>query len=316
MNSGPLVTGILPTFRRPQLLERSLGSMLRQTYRPLEIIAVDDESGDSTPQMLASFEPRARELGISYCWFSMQNGGPGLARNEAMRRAGGALLAFLDDDDEWLPEKTAQQVAAFAAHTDAGACFGRIAHPGREDRPKPLLDQMQTGWVFGSLCAGTTRAYIVSLMIRRQALEATGGFGPAFNWEDTEFELRLSLQVPFICVPKVLTLVHPGTASVSREAGLEGDLERDRLKLELLDKFIAGNSAHPRFDLEATKVLRARLYDEHIKHLVWLGRVGDARRALDEAGAACGDQPILRRLRGKLLRARVAGWFGLKLRKP
>lgn len=314
--SGPLVTAIVPTFRRPHLLERSVESILRQAYRPLEVIVVDDESGDDTPKVLASFASRARELGIQYSWFTKPNGGPGLARNEAMRRGKGGYFAFLDDDDEWKPEKTALQVAAFAKQPDAGACFGRLVHAGKEDKPKPPLEEMQTGWVFSSLCAGKTRAYVVTLMVSRRMFEDTGGFGPHFNWEDTEFELRLSLHAPFICVPEVVTVVHTEAASVSREAGLEGDLKRDRLKLDLLDSIIAKNGNHPKFDLPATKILRARVFDEHIKHLVWLGRVADARAAWREGIAACGDHEVFRRLRRKLLRARVAGWFGRKLGKP
>lgn len=316
MSNGPLVTAILTTFRRPQLLARSLGSILAQTYRPLDVIAVDDGSGDETPGVLAGFESRARELGVSYSWLTKANEGPGPARNEGMKGGKGDYFAFLDDDDEWLPEKTALQVGALLKAPDAGACFGRIAHPGRLDRPKPALEEMKTGWVFRSLCEGATRAYVVALMITRKAFEATGGFGPQRNWEDTEFELRLALSAPFISVPEVVCLVHAGQSSVSREAGLEGDLERDRLKLGMLDALIKTNRQRPRFDEAATMVLRARIYDEHIKHLVWLGRVAEARSAWAEAAALCGPQPVLRRLRGKLLRARVAGWFGVKLRKP
>jgi glycosyltransferase involved in cell wall biosynthesis len=79
MSNGPLVTAILATYRRPQLLARSLGSIFAQTYRPLEVIAVDDGSGDDTPNVLAGFEARARELGISFSWLTKANEGPGLA---------------------------------------------------------------------------------------------------------------------------------------------------------------------------------------------------------------------------------------------
>ena len=60
----------------------------------------------------------------------------------------------------------------------------------------------------------------------------------------------------------------------------------------------------------------ARVYDEHIKHFIWLGRVDEARKAWDDAIKECGDQPQLAGLKGKLKRATVAGWFGRRLKKP
>jgi hypothetical protein len=62
--------------------------------------------------------------------------------------------------------------------------------------------------------------------------------------------------------------------------------------------------------------LRARIYDEHIKHLLWLGRIDEARAAWSDALRECGDQPLLRKLKGKLSRARIAKAFGRKLQKP
>lgn len=313
---NPVVTAIVPTFRRPSLLERSLGSVLAQDYRPLELVVVDDSSGDNTPGVLAAFAPRALAAGVDYRWFTVPNGGPGLARNHAMQQARGAYFAFLDDDDAWLPGKLTRQVAALRAEPAAVASFSRFVHAGKEDRPKPSPDAMQDGWVFESLCAGTTRAYIVTLLITREAFEATGGFGNARNWEDTEFELRLALLGPFVAVPEVLTVVTPSPGSISREAGLEGDLQRDREKLGLLAGFVAARGKHPRFSAMAAASLRARIYDEHIKHLLWLGRVREARAAHEQAQAECGNHPLLLRLRRKLLRARVAGWFGLRVRRP
>lgn len=313
---NPVVTAIIPTFRRPALLERSVGSVLAQDYRPLELIVVDDSSGDSTPEMLAGFATLAQAAGVEYRWCTVPNGGPGPARNHAMKLAQGDYFAFLDDDDAWLPGKITRQVAAMQAEPDAGASFTRFVHVGKEDRPKPSAESMQDGWVFESLCTGSTRAHIQTLMISRAAFVATGGFGALRQWEDTEFELRLALLAPFVAVPDVLTVITPAPDSISREAGLEGDLRRDREKLDFLAQFVAAHGRHPRFSMMAAQTLRARIYDEHIKHLLWLGRVREARAAHEQAMSECGPHPLLQRLRRKLLRARVAGWFGLRVRRP
>lgn len=314
--SGELVSAIVPTYQRPKLLERSLGSVLRQTWRPLELVVVDDGSGDDTQQVLATFADKAQAAGVAYRYFEKPNGGPGPAKNFGMEQASGELFAFLDDDDRWYPQKLETQLSMMQTHPEAGVSFTRYLHEGKEDSPKPKPEQMRDGWAFETLCSGETRAHLQTLVIRRSAFEKCGGFSGHRNWEDTEYELRLSLETQFLAVQEALTVISTVENSVSREAGLDGDIARDLEKLVILDELIDKYGSHARFDIAATKVLRARVFDEHVKHLVWLGRVADAREAWDRALQECGEQPILNRLKGKLTRARVAGWFGKKLKKP
>ena len=311
-----LVTAIVPTFRRANLIERSLGSILRQTYRPLELIVVDDGSGDDTQTVLAGWADKAAAAGVDYSWFEKENGGPGLARNYAMERAKGELFAFLDDDDRWYPQKLETQVAHMRMNPGAGVSFTRYVDEGKEDRPKPKLESMQDGWVFESICRGKTRARQQTLMVRRNVAERVGGFIDARNWEDSEYHLRLAQETEFVAVREALTVICTVQSSISREEGLEGDLVRDRQKLKLLDDLIEKHGGHSRFNKPATLELRALLYDEHIKHLIWLGRTDEARAAHAQAVAECGDLPALAGLKGKLTRAKVAGWFGRKLKKP
>ncbi|MBZ0134755.1 MAG: glycosyltransferase family 2 protein [Planctomycetes bacterium] len=311
-----LVTAIVCTYRRPHLLERSLGSVLRQTYRPLELIVVDDGSGDDTPEVLKTWLDRAAGAGMDCRCFEKANGGPGPAKTFALEHARGELLAFLDDDDRWYPQKLETQINMMRTHPEAGASFTRFVHEGKEDQPKPRLQHMRDGWVFESLCSGETRAHMQTLIVRRDLAREVGGFGTERHWDDTEFELRLSLATPFLAVPEALTVICTVDNSISREDGLPGDLQRDADKLRILDGFVARFGQHPRFRPASAKLLRARLYDEHIKHLLWLGRVEAAREAWERALEECGEQPMLNRLKSKLARARVKGWFGMRLKKP
>jgi len=315
--TAPLVSAIIPTFRRPMLVGRSCRSVFAQTHRPLELIVIDDGSGDDTPQVIAALQPEADAAGVNLQFISNPNGGPGRARNAGVAVARGEYFAFLDDDDLWLEAKVATQLAAMQDAPEAGLAFTQFVHEGSPDHPKPGPDKMKDGWCFETLCNGQTRAHLQTLMVTRAAWQQVGGFAPLFNFEDSEFLLRLALMVPFLAVPKVLTTIcTPGQATVSREAGLEGDIKRDRGKLEVLREFATRHESDARYSAAAMAVLRARIFDEHIKHLIWLGRVGDARLAWRDAIRECGDQPLLARLKGKLFRARVAGWFGIKLRKP
>jgi len=101
--STPLVSVIIPAYNATAFLGETLDSVLAQTYPNLEIIVVDDGSTDDTPDLLGSYGDRIRVL-------RQANSGQATARNHGAREAHGELLAFLDSDDLWDPDKIARQV--------------------------------------------------------------------------------------------------------------------------------------------------------------------------------------------------------------
>src|SRR5690348_2665066 len=107
-----LVSTIIPVHNRAALLREAVASALAQTYRPIEIIVVDDGSTDQTRQVcdeLAAQYPQ--EIRVIH----QANTGPGLAREAGRRVARGEFLQYLDSDDLLLPEKFARQVAGLNA---------------------------------------------------------------------------------------------------------------------------------------------------------------------------------------------------------
>src|SRR5512143_3730544 len=111
MSSEPLVSVVMPVYNGARYLRQALESALAQTYRPLEIVVVDDGSTDETPAILAEFGTRIRAL-------RQPNSGSAAARNAALDAARGELIAFLDADDLWLPQKLAVQVEYLREHPD------------------------------------------------------------------------------------------------------------------------------------------------------------------------------------------------------
>jgi hypothetical protein len=106
--SGPLVSVVLPTHDRPQRLRRALASALGQRHRALEVIVVDDASDPQaadTVDQVAGDDPRVHLVRLDHA------GGAARARNTALARARGDLVAFLDDDDLWHPDKLTSQLA-------------------------------------------------------------------------------------------------------------------------------------------------------------------------------------------------------------
>lgn len=101
----PLVSVIIPTYNRANLIGRAIQSVLNQTYRNIEIIIVDDASNDNTEEIVTKFH----NINVVYIRHNCNKGG-GAARNTGIKASNGQFIAFLDDDDEWLNDKLEKQV--------------------------------------------------------------------------------------------------------------------------------------------------------------------------------------------------------------
>jgi glycosyltransferase involved in cell wall biosynthesis len=100
---NPLISVIIPTYNHGQFIEEAVESVLAQTYKNFEVIVVDDGSTDNTREILKKYE-----RGITYIF--QNNKGVSSARNHGLSIAKGEVIAFLDSDDVWLPEKLSSQL--------------------------------------------------------------------------------------------------------------------------------------------------------------------------------------------------------------
>jgi GalNAc5-diNAcBac-PP-undecaprenol beta-1,3-glucosyltransferase len=133
----PLVSVAIATFNRASWVPRAIASALRQTVQNVEVLVVDDGSKDiaATANAVAAIgDPRVRYLRHSF------NRGLPAARNTAINAAAGEYIAFLDDDDEWLPHKLERQLKALRVH-DAVLTAARLRESGRVKRfHKPVVE--------------------------------------------------------------------------------------------------------------------------------------------------------------------------------
>ncbi len=135
----PLASVIIPTYNRLALLREAIASVLRQTMPDFEILAIDDGSTDGTTEAaLGAIDSRIRYIRVPH-------GGRSKARNLGLREAKGRFVAFLDDDDLYLPDKLESEIGFFRRHPDldlaaSGATIATM-ETGEEFPSQPWLDQ-------------------------------------------------------------------------------------------------------------------------------------------------------------------------------
>ena len=113
LDAQPLVTVVVPAYNSSAFLRQAVDSALGQTYPFVEVIVVDDGSTDGTTEVVAGY-------GSKIVFIHQRNAGVAAARNTALRVARGELVAYLDADDVWDPDKVRRQVEFLAAHPECG----------------------------------------------------------------------------------------------------------------------------------------------------------------------------------------------------
>ena len=202
---SPFFTVVIPTHNRSRLLRRAVEGVLNQTFDDFELIVVDDHSSDDTSSVMKSFsDPR-----IQYVINNRTRGACG-ARNTGIFSARGKWVAFLDDDDVWLPEKLKCQydVIQNAGETVGLVCSDYAIFKGNQQRPK-VYKNRPSGWVRDKLLYGNLIGCLSSTCIRFDILRAIEGFDELFpSNQDQDLWLRVAELVTFTHVPKTLVYMY------------------------------------------------------------------------------------------------------------
>lgn len=162
--TDPLVSCIVPCFNGARFIEETIESILAQTHRPLEIIVVDDGSNDDSAR-------RVRSLGGSVRYHHRENGGPAAACNSGVALATGDFIAFLEQDDLWLPGKLTRQLAEFEADTRLDYCV-----TGIQNFWVPALEEEALRWRDHPVMQPVPGYVVQTLLARRRAFERVGLF--------------------------------------------------------------------------------------------------------------------------------------------
>jgi len=167
--SAPLISIVMPTYNRADFIQDTIRSVQNQSYHNWELIIIDDGSADNTPEIVRQINDKR----IRYHHFI--HSGMEHARNTGLQKTKGQLIAFLDSDDLWSPNKLQEQVNYFAVNNQVAFCLTggyEFESPGH---PLVFYYKQKTGTSHGNLFVPFFQSKLVaatsSLLFRRQCLD-------------------------------------------------------------------------------------------------------------------------------------------------
>ena len=201
--SEPLVTAIVTTYDRPDHLESAVESVLAQTYDSVELVVVDDHSETPASAVLEGFD--LGSLSAARVVRHEENRGANAARNTGIEAAAGEYVAFLDDDDRWLPKKLARQVHAIDGRADAGVAYAGIKRVLPDEERIEIPRTVEGEMTKALLCANVVGSMSVALV--ETSLARSVPLDERFPcWADLEWFVNLSRETEFVRVPEPLVV--------------------------------------------------------------------------------------------------------------
>ncbi len=234
------VSVIIPTYNRAHMVGRAIESVLVQTYRDLELIVVDDGSTDNTGGIVGNFS----DSRLTYIKLRKNSGASAVPRNAGLKIARGEYVAFLDSDDEWLPEKLEKQINKFQTlpkPNNVGIVYcgfyyiseksGQIAHVVAPNFRGNVFTNFLEGNIMGSL----------TTLIKRECFEKIGYFDEALSRsQDYDMWMRLSRYYDFDFVMEMLAKYH--IHQDQRSPNLNAQIQT---KEQLIEKYRVDLLKHP-----------------------------------------------------------------------
>lgn len=269
------VTAVVTTYDRPESLRDALQSVLGQTRQPEEVLVIDDGTNPATEEVVAAvggdrvrYHRNPMNLGLA------------ASRNVGLEQATGDLIAYLDDDDIWLPDKIERQIRAFASGDERlGGVYGSVVYV-YPDGAERILRADARGDILPRLLRelNVVKGGFSGLLLRRAAVQEVGGFDPQLAMrEDYELQLRLAsagYTFDFVTGEPTLRYRADGADSLSLKAGQRalGILQvfrkhralfesephaRHGLDLMMVARFLS-RANHPRLALQVYRSALAR----------------------------------------------------------
>jgi GT2 family glycosyltransferase len=227
----PLVNVIIPAYNAQAFLSEAIQSVREQNYNPLEIIVVDDGSTDRTAEIIA-------RKGDSIRYFYQRNSGAAAARNKGLAMAHGEIIAFLDSDDLWPPDKLHTQITWLANNPKIDVVMGRVQYVG-------LFTARESKIPFESSDKTLVNSYLGCCVFRREVFDKVGTFDETLRYsEDHDWFLRAREQgVSINIIEKVTLYYRLHEQNMTRNKNMNG-FQLAKVLKKSLDRRRSQNNGH------------------------------------------------------------------------
>ncbi|MGB3786622.1 MAG: glycosyltransferase family A protein [Phormidesmis sp.] len=258
----PDVSVIIPAYNAMRYLPKALASVLNQSYQNFDVVIVNDGSQDEIDDWYAQLSESVRQ---KVKLISQENGGCASARNLGVARSQSPLIAFLDADDIWLPDKLAKQIQIMRENPAVGLVYCWAAAVDREGRPTGRLyaERLpQPAWE--KLVVHNVISTPSAVLVRRECLQAVGGFDTALKSyvEDKDLWLRIALRYQIRTLLEVLIHKRRHPLNVSKDWQA-----MEQASYQVLKRAFAAPPAD--ISDRTLKALKQKCYGELNRHLAW-----------------------------------------------
>jgi glycosyltransferase involved in cell wall biosynthesis len=263
------VAVIIPCYDAAPYLVRALESVFAQTYRDYCVYVIDDGSNDDTPAVLRPYAGRIVSL-------KQEHSGQAAARNHGIRLSDSPYIAFLDADDEWLPDKLERQVAIFREAPRKGMIYSDCFTSGDGRTAGSYFAQIGIptgGRVFERFLKGCD-VYTPTVIVRRECLLDVGLFDETLPFgEDYNLWLRIAARWEVGVIPEVLAIRHVTPGSLSRTTS------REQVARNVITVFKKLLGACPNLTFDERHALRVAIGWRHYGYGSYLLAQGESRRS-------------------------------------
>jgi len=228
MTSKETISVIIPSYNREATLLRALKSVYTQTRKPDEVIVIDDGSTDNTSTIIKRDFPQTQ-------YIYQANRGVSAARNRGIQHTTGQWLAFLDSDDEWLPNKLERQLDALALQLEHKAIHTDEIWIRNGERVNPMKKHAKSGGMIFKQCLPLCSISPSSVMLHRSLFDEIGYFDETLPaCEDYDLWLRLCAKFPILFVNEPLLKKYGG----HRDRLSQKHCGMDRFRITALEKIL------------------------------------------------------------------------------
>lgn len=275
MEKEPKVSVLIPAYNAQDFIQRAINSVLTQTFKDLEVVVIDDGSKDLTAETVLAMQRQDRRIRYYY----QENNGLSNTRNRLVELARGEFAAFLDHDDEWLPQKLEKQLKIFEKDKNIGLVFSDIyiKNNGRIVASSFKTRRPFRGYIFYRYLFSDNFVPLITAIIPKKILLKFMPFNPKYETSE-EFDVFLNIaheyKFDYINEPLAIYHLHGNNTAI---------LKWHRLIEEELDILNAWLEKKPQirkiYKRQLNKRL-AQLYCKEGRYFLSKKNMPDARKAI------------------------------------